>query len=195
MLRHVYQSGILTIFNSAGSHPLELWRTSTGANGRVDLVQDRQLGETVLCLESADLAHTFITCPQQTTNTLGIKLPYLVLMVQNTDHLFSMEAEVADDHGTVRRLRAGNYEAEVHVEQDIGRLPLQLDPGWNYLALDLGQLTTRVFGTAFKEARRVTVHASTQVRLIYFADRIVPEEELPSELRLYASSDTAEAEC
>ncbi|KAJ2779940.1 hypothetical protein H4R18_003720 [Coemansia javaensis] len=187
MLRHAHQSGIVTVLNSASSHPLQLWRVSAGAGGRV-CVEDDEGGEVVdgpvVRIEGPRLAQTFVGCPRGADETLGIRHPFLVLVVKDIGHQFSVEAEIADTRGVVRRLRASNFEPEVRVEPGVARLPLRLDPGWNYLTFDLAQTTARAYGTGFAEARRVTVHASACLRLVLFADRVVPEDELPRELRL-----------
>ncbi|KAJ2616189.1 hypothetical protein H4S08_000894 [Coemansia sp. RSA 1365] len=190
MLRHVYQAGILTIFNSASSKPLQLWCISAKSKGLVELEDDDETDCPVLRLESAELASTFISLPRQTTQTLGVKLPYMVMIVKNTDHFFSFEVEIVDNQEQVRRIRTANYEADSRIDYDVSCLPLRLDCGWNYLTLDLGRMTSRIYGTVFKEVCRVTVHASACLRLIFFADRIVPENQLPVELRLYGKKES-----
>ncbi|KAJ1755746.1 hypothetical protein LPJ58_004073 [Coemansia sp. RSA 1591] len=186
MFRHIHQGGIITLFNSASMNPLQLWSTSTAAGEHIIFKQDEEVDSIVLCIQSADLAHSFISCPKHKTETLGITLPFITMLIKNMDHLFGFEAEILDTHGKVRRFRSSNYESEARVEHKISCLPLRLDRGWNYLTLDLRDMATRIYGTGFKEVRRITVHASICVRLILFADRIVPEDELPKELRLYS---------
>ncbi|KAJ2313454.1 hypothetical protein IWW52_004563, partial [Coemansia sp. RSA 2704] len=134
-------------------------------------------------IESPDLANTFISCPQDSAESLGIVLPYLTMLVKNTDHLFSLEVEIVDTRGMVRQLRTSNYESAAHVEHEISCLPLRLDSGWNYLSLDLHNMAARMYGSGLREVRRITIHASACLRLVLFADRIVPEDELPNELR------------
>ncbi|KAI8325975.1 transcription factor IIB [Martensiomyces pterosporus] len=204
MLRSTYQSGILSILNSASRQPLGLWRAALGpgaaspTGSSTDLEQLRNASycsttvdediasASVLELLSPSLRATYITCPKVPAETLGIRLPYLILVLKPIDHLFSFEVETSDDRGTVRRFRASNFETEAHVDRDLCRLPLRLgDDGWNYLTLDLPDLTKRAYGTAHRETRRVTIHANIRLRFVFFADRIVPEEQLPDELRLY----------
>ncbi|KAJ1726883.1 Cilia- and flagella-associated protein 20 [Coemansia biformis] len=190
MLRHVYQSGIVTVFNSASSQALQLWRVARGASGYVALEEEEEeIGGPVLCLRSANLAETFIMCPADAAETLGVKLPFLAMSIKNTGHLLSIEVEILDDRGAIRRLRAANYESEAHIDSSIARMPLRLDDGWNYMTLDLRQMTAMAYGTSLCEVRRVVIHASACVRLVFFADRVVPEDELPRELRLYRKRD------
>ncbi|KAJ2800052.1 Cilia- and flagella-associated protein 20 [Coemansia helicoidea] len=186
MLRHVYHSGIVTVLNSAGSEPLQLWAVARGEGGHVAIEDDDdEIDGPVLCLRSADLRRTFVCIPRSTSETLGIKLPFLGMVVKNTGHLFTFEVEVSDSRGLVRRLRPANYESEEHIGSEVARLPLWLDDGWNYLTFDLGKVTTQAYGTQLGEVRRVVIHASACLRLVFFADRVVPEDELPRELRLH----------
>ncbi|KAJ2885997.1 hypothetical protein H4R27_000973 [Coemansia aciculifera] len=189
MLRSAYQAGILTLLNSAGSHPLQLWavvQSTSAEDAQITVERGCDIGENVVTLESPDLATTFISCPKTASEKLGMKLPYMFLMVKSTDQPFSFEVEALDGRGLVRRLRASNYEARARVEDGIGIVPLRLDEGcWNYLTLDIALLLEGAFGTGYQETSRVTFHASAKLRLVGFADRIVPEDQLPAELRLY----------
>ncbi|KAJ1954851.1 hypothetical protein GGI12_005698 [Dipsacomyces acuminosporus] len=200
MLRNVYQSGILSILNSASTQPLGLWRTAVDSQrpspsgiagsectSAIATRKDGQLdGADILELRSPSVRGTYISCPKSLSETLGIKLNYLVFALKQVDQLFSVEIETVDDKALVRRFRASNFESEAHVDNDVCRLPLRLpDEGWNYLTLDLADITDRAYGTAHRETRRVTIHANVQLRFVFFADRIVPEEQLPDELKLY----------
>ncbi|KAJ2456271.1 hypothetical protein EV183_000198 [Coemansia sp. RSA 2336] len=184
MFRHAYQSGIITLFNSISSDPLQLW-SSVSADG-IRIATDDEVEDAVLCLQSADLAHTFISCPKSTSDTLGITLPCLTMLAKNIDHLFSFEVEYLDACKTVRRIRASSYQREPVVEHQISCLPLKLDQGWNYMTLDFSDMASRLYGTGFKQVQRISIHANAYLRLVMFADRIVAEDELPRELRLYA---------
>ncbi|KAJ2746523.1 hypothetical protein GGI20_001298 [Coemansia sp. BCRC 34301] len=193
MLRGVYQSGILTVLNSASSNPLQLWAVAQPASvegARIAVERDGDIGEDVVVLESTDLATTFITCPGAASEKLGMKLPYMFMLVKNMDRLFSFEVEALDDRGTVRRLRASNYEAGAMIKNGIGIVPLRLDENsWNYLTFDIALLLEGLFAAGYQETARVTFHASAKLRLVGFADRIVPEDQLPAELRLYFPND------
>ncbi|KAJ2820097.1 hypothetical protein FBU31_005331 [Coemansia sp. 'formosensis'] len=197
MLRSVYQSGILTLLNSAGSHPLQLWAVVQPAsieNAQIAVERDCDIGENVVTLESPELATTFISCPRTESEKLGMKLPYMFLMVKSMDRPFSFEVEVLDGQGIVRRLRASNYETRARIDDGIGIVPLQLDGDcWNYLTLDIALLLEGAFGTGYRETSRVTFHANAKLRLVGFADRIVPEDQLPAELRLYCK-DTVDSD-
>jgi hypothetical protein len=59
---------------------------------------------------STNVSTTFITCPGDVTKTLGIKLPFLVMLIKNVKKYFSFEVQVLDDKNVRRRFRASNYQ-------------------------------------------------------------------------------------
>ncbi len=75
------QSGFLSILYSIGSKPLQLWDKQV-ANGHVTRLTDEDIQSSVLELVSANVATTYITCPADKAATLGVKLPYLVMVVR-----------------------------------------------------------------------------------------------------------------
>ncbi|KAI9505124.1 hypothetical protein GGI25_000370 [Coemansia spiralis] len=185
MLRGAYQSGILTVLNSASTQPLALWKSAIAdtADSNINIVADDEIRSSVVSLQSDDLCKTHITCPE--TSTLGMKLPYLIVVMKNTDQLVGFEVQVKDDRGQERSFWTANYEREPQIHPQLSILPLRLDRGWNHLTFDLAQMTNRAYGTRYIETVRIRFHANTRLRLVYFADRLIAEDELPSELKLY----------
>ena len=57
-----------------------------------------------------NVSTTFLTCPADPKKTLGIKLPYLVMIVKNMKKYFTFEVQVLDDKNVRRRFRASNYQ-------------------------------------------------------------------------------------
>lgn len=62
----------------------------------------------------------FITAPAEKKKTLGIKLPFLVMIIKNVAFFliqlkkyFSFEVEVLDDKDIKRRFRASNYQVDI----------------------------------------------------------------------------------
>jgi hypothetical protein len=56
------------------------------------------------------------------------------------------------------------------------------------VSLDFGDLTRRVYGTAFQEVLKIIVHANCE-RRIYFSEKaFTSDEDVPPELKLYAPS-------
>ncbi|CAO3649076.1 unnamed protein product [Cunninghamella blakesleeana] len=157
------------------------------------------ISSNVIELISNHLSTTYITCPplgiplsslqqqQRTssTNTLGIKLPYLVFVVKNLDRYVSFEIQVIDDKKQIRRFRTSNYQLATRVKPKITTMPLRLEPGWNQMTFDLADLVKRAYATNYVETARVTVHANCRLRRIYFTDRLCSEDELPAEFKLF----------
>ncbi|KAG0285459.1 hypothetical protein BGZ96_010288 [Linnemannia gamsii] len=214
MFKNTFQSGFLSVFYSLGSDPLQLWAKrvgpppttstsklqSTSNDGdspttpqqqeqqlepHVEFLVDDTLNSQVLEILSTHLPTTFITTPSLATRTLGIKLPFLVFLVKNLGKYWSFEVTVLDDRGEKRRFRASNFQTTTRVKPYITTMPLRMDPGWNQIQLNLADYVKRAYGTAYVETQRITIHASCRIRRIYFSDRLVPENELPAEFKLY----------
>ncbi|KAI9317252.1 duf667-containing protein [Dichotomocladium elegans] len=215
MFKNTFQSGFLSILYSIGTDPLQLWHRqlpngtaagairndedndennqSVGNNDHDDrstasvihIVDDDLIHSKVLELLSPNLSETYISCPSLSDRTLGIKLPFIVLLVKNLSKYFSFEVQVLDDKGITRRFRASNYQMVTRVKPYITTMPMRLDPGWNQIVFDLADYVKRAYGTNYSETLRVTVHANCRLRRIYFTDRLYAEEELPAEFKLF----------
>merc|ERR1719289_796347 len=120
-----------------------------------------------------NVSTTFITCPANPTKTLGIKLPFLVMIIKNLKKYFTFEVQVLDDKNVRRRFRASNYQS------------MTLDDGWNQIQFNLSDFTRRAYGTNYIETLRVQIHANCRIRRVYFSDRLYSEDELPAEFKLY----------
>lgn len=81
MFRNTFQSGFLSILYSLGSKPLQIWDSQV-SNGHIKRLTDEELQSAVLELASANVATTYISCPADPAATLGIKLPFLVMVVR-----------------------------------------------------------------------------------------------------------------
>ena len=94
------------------------------------------------------------------------------------------EVEVKTGNGT-KTIVVANYQPEAFVDNDIAVVPLRFDKvGWNYITIDLKQLCQRLFASNYQETLRIEIHASCSLRSVFFADKLIAEHELPSELKL-----------
>uniref|UniRef100_A0A6S8N6Q7 CFA20 domain-containing protein n=1 Tax=Dunaliella tertiolecta TaxID=3047 RepID=A0A6S8N6Q7_DUNTE len=109
MFKNSFQSGFLSILYSIGSKPLQIWDKQV-RNGHIKRITDQDIQSSVLEVMSDNVASTFITCPADATKTLGIKLPFLVMIIKNLKKYFSFEVQVLDDKNVRRRFRASNYQ-------------------------------------------------------------------------------------
>lgn len=184
MFRNTFQSGFLSILYSIGSNPLQIWEKKV-KNGVIKRVTDQDIQSLIIEICGSNVATTFITCPCDSRLSLGIKLPYLVLIVKNMRKFFSFEIEILDDKNVKRRFRSSNYQSVTRVRDQICTMPLRLDEGWNQITFNLSDFTRKAYGTSYVETVRVTVNANCRLRRIYFSDRIYSEDELPPEFKLY----------
>lgn len=81
-------------------------------NGHIKRITDQDIQSSVLEIMSSNVNTTFITCPADPKETLGIKLPFLVMIIKNMKKYFSFEVTVLDDKGIKRRFRASNYQVQ-----------------------------------------------------------------------------------
>ncbi len=79
-------------------------------NGHIKRITDQDIQSSVLEIMSSNVSTTYITCPADPTKTLGIKLPFLVMIIKNLKKYFSFEVQVLDDKNVRRRFRASNYQ-------------------------------------------------------------------------------------
>ncbi|XP_036355494.1 cilia- and flagella-associated protein 20-like [Octopus sinensis] len=90
-------------------------------------------------------------------STLGIKLPFLVMIIKNLKKYFTFEVQVLDDKNVKRRFRASNYQSTTRVKPFICTMPMRLDDGWNQIQFNLSDFTRRAYGTNYIETLRVQV--------------------------------------
>ncbi|XP_063830397.1 cilia- and flagella-associated protein 20-like [Ostrinia nubilalis] len=183
MFKNSYQNGLLSIFYSCGSNPLAIWDMEV-KNGHIKRLTDNEVNSIVLEIVSTNVATTFISCPKR-NQVLGIKLPFLVMIVKNLKRYFSFEITVLDDKNMRRRFRISNFQSTTKIKPFCTSMPIGLSGGWNQIQFNLADFTRRAYGTQFIETLRVQVHANARIRRIYFSERLYAEEELPQDYKLY----------
>jgi hypothetical protein len=156
MFRNTFQGGYLSILYSLGSKPLQIWDKKT-VDGQVKRVTDETIHSSVLEITGPNISTNYVTCPADPQKTLGIKLPYIVLIVKNMNTFFSFEIHVMDDKKVKRRLRCSNYQTATRTKPYICTMPLRLEEGWNVLQLNLAELCKKAYGSNYVETMRVQV--------------------------------------
>jgi len=184
MFKNTFQSGFLSIMYSIGSKPLQIWDKKV-RNGHIKRITDQDIQSLVIDIASTNVSTTYITCPADAKKTLGIKLPFLVMIIKNMKKYFTFEVQVLDDKNVRRRFRASNYQSMTRVKPFICTMPMRLDDGWNQIQFNLSDFTRRAYGTNYIETLRVQIHANCRIRRVYFSDRLYSEDELPAEFKLY----------
>ncbi len=111
MFKNTFQSGFLSILYSIGSKPLQIWdkkvcflfdeRRKTRRlnilqvrNGHIKRITDNEIQSLVLEIVGTNVSTTYITCPADPKKTLGIKLPFLVMIIKNLKKYFTFEVQV-----------------------------------------------------------------------------------------------------
>jgi hypothetical protein len=82
MFHNTYQAGFLSILYSIGSKPLQIWDSAV-QNGHIKRITDEDIQSSVLEIVGSNVSTTFIQCPAEKSKTLGIKLPYLMIILKN----------------------------------------------------------------------------------------------------------------
>ncbi|KER33478.1 hypothetical protein T265_00594 [Opisthorchis viverrini] len=183
MYRTAYQSGLLSIFYSVGQKPLLNWAVSAKA-GTVRRISDPDIRSLILDLRSSNVTTTYIECPSDPDETLGIRMPIFVLLFKNMNRYFSFQIEVTDYSGTRRRFRASNFNRVTSIRDFTTNMPLVLHPGWNTVVFDLQRLMEYCYRQRLLEVNRIRVNANCRLRRIYFCDRPYADSELPKEYKL-----------
>lgn len=183
MFKNTYQNGLLSIFYSCGANPLAIWDMEV-KNGHIKRITDNEVNSIVLEIVSTNVATTYITCPKN-NQVLGIKLPFLVMIVKNLKRYFSFEITILDDKNMRRRFRISNFQSTTKIKPFCTSMPIGLAGGWNQIQFNLADFTRRAYGTQFIETLRVQVHANARIRRIYFSEKLYTEEELPQDYKLY----------
>merc|ERR1719472_750913 len=95
-----------------------------------------------------NVSTNFITCPAERKKQLGIKLPFLVMIIKNLKKYFTFEVQVLDDKNVRRRFRASNYQSTTRVKPFICTMPMRLDDGWNQIQFNLSDSPNLLFRSA-----------------------------------------------
>ena len=79
-------------------------------NGHIKRITDQDINSSVLEIMGSNVTTCFVTAPLDPKQTLGIKLPFLVMIIKNLKKYFTFEVQVLDDKNIKRRFRASNYQ-------------------------------------------------------------------------------------
>lgn len=179
MFRNTFQKGFLSVFYSGGSKPLTIWDSKT-EQGYIKRTLDDEAKTLVMDIRGSNVATCYITAPARPCPSLGIKLPFLTIVVKNFNNLFSFEIQILDDRNQLRRFRSSNYQSQTRVNNFMTSMPLSLNKGWNQIQLNLADFTRRAYGTNYMESVRITINANCRLRNVYFSDRLYSDDEKPA---------------
>ncbi|EZA54810.1 hypothetical protein X777_05095 [Ooceraea biroi] len=176
MFRNTYQSGFLSILYSCGSSPLKLWGMHV-KNGYIRRITDEEIKSLALEIAGTNVATTYIYCPEDPKKVLGIKLPFLIIIIKNMKKYFTFEITILDDKNMHRRFRVSNFQSTTRVRPFCTSMPIGLSGGWNQIQFNLCDFTRRAYEDKMPEDFKLflPVHRKKCIR-----EERVPEVEVPS---------------
>lgn len=193
MFRNTFQKGFLSVFYSIGSKPLLIWDTKV-SHGHIKRITDEDSKSLALDIRGVNVVNCYITAPADPCTCLGIKLPFITIIVKNLKKQFSFEIQILDDRDQLRRFRFSNYQRKTRVSNFTTNMPLALNCGWNQIQMNLVDFTRRAYGTNYMETVRITVHANCRLRNIYFSDRLYTDDEKPVAFKFMSKDDEKKKE-
>lgn len=142
MFRNTFQKGFLSVFHSIGrwvkiwrgqcqffnhficSQPLSIWESKV-QNGYIKRISDDDAKSLALEIRGLNVATTYISAPNSPCVNLGIKLPFLIIVVKNMRKSFSFEVQILDDQNQLRRFRSSNYQSKTRVTNFATSMPVK----------------------------------------------------------------------
>lgn len=129
----------------------------------------------VLEISGTNVATTYITCPIKPRASLGIRLPFLVMVIKNMKKYFTFEIQILgtwfvdrhsatnygyctlyvflfyipDDKDMHRRFRVSNFQSTTKVRPFCTTMPIGLSSGWNQIQFNLADFTKRAYGSGY----------------------------------------------
>ncbi|XP_025203331.1 cilia- and flagella-associated protein 20-like [Melanaphis sacchari] len=191
MFQTKFQEPLFTAYYSVGSHPLDNWAVQC-KEGEMQHVLDDVMKSNVLQIQSPNVNACYITCPLNSKGSLGVRLPFVTLMVKNLNQFFTFEITILDNENIRRRLRVSNYHTSKKLSMFIYTMPICMSEGWNQLNLNLADIVRHSFKTTYVETVRVQLHANCRLRRIYFSDQPYKDDQLPNVYRMYGTKNVRE---
>lgn len=83
---------VISITTSHRSKPLQIWDKKV-RNGHIKRITDPDIQSSVLEIMGTNVSTTYIQCPADPKKTLGIKLPFLVMIIKNVSIPHSLSSQ------------------------------------------------------------------------------------------------------
>jgi hypothetical protein len=111
-------------------------------------------------------------------------LRYLVIQCKNIGKYCGLTIEVVDNKKQKRHFMLSNNQSRLHITSHEASLPMRMKDGWNYLCLDLRDMTKNAFGTMYQRAICVQIFSSCRILRAFFQAEKYADVELPAHLRV-----------
>ncbi|XP_011497100.1 PREDICTED: cilia- and flagella-associated protein 20-like [Ceratosolen solmsi marchali] len=184
MFRGARQRGFIPVLQSYSASPLELWNTKV-QNGSLRRITDEQVRALALEISSTNVSTCYIFCPKDQKISLGIHMPFLVMIIKGMKKYFTFEITILDDCNMHRRFRMSNFQKINRIHHFSTSMPLCLNAGWNEMYFDLDDLTRRAYKTNYVETTKLQIHANCRIRVIYFCDKIYDDTDIPQKFKMF----------
>ena len=181
------------ILFSVGPRPLNDWDQNV-ENGYIKRLTDPDIKTQVLEICSGNAESTYITIPRESHEVLHMQLPIFSAVIKFLGKFFFIDITVLDDTKTKRTFKISDTITRAHVKNNISKIPMKLINGWNNVTINLSDFVKRAYGTNYVETLRVTLHANCRIRRAYFSNRVLNEDEIPSEYRLVPTGAVSPSE-
>ncbi|KAL4103695.1 hypothetical protein QTP88_019039 [Uroleucon formosanum] len=191
MFQSKFEGTLFTAFFSVGNRPLENWAVQC-KGGEMKQVQDDQMKSNVLQILSQNVNACCITCPVNPKDSMGVRLPFLTLIVKNLGQFFTFEITILDSDNIRRRLRMSSYHVKKKLSTFMITMPVSMAIGWNQLHMNLAEFTITSFKTTYVETVCIKVHANCRLRRIYFSDQLYDDDQLPKSYMMHRTVDVRE---
>lgn len=97
-------------------------------NGHIKRLTDGDIQSSVLEVAGTNVSTTYIACPAEPKRTLGIKLPFLVMIIKNLKKYLTFEVTILDDKNVHRRFRASNFQVRAGARRPSSQGACSLPP-------------------------------------------------------------------
>lgn len=156
----------------------------TKSDGRINLVKDLEVKAHCAELTCAGDNETCAISFPDDTQFIGTTHPFFTLHLKNIDRFVTITIELEATDGTKKTLKCSNHQSVVRLSANQASIPLDLQPGWNKVVLNLEDLVQRIFKARYAQCLRVKIHANCRLRRIFFSDQNYRNADLPSSLRV-----------
>ncbi|MCQ2819224.1 MAG: CFAP20 family protein [archaeon] len=189
-------NGFYSLLYAIGSNPLDGWSFNV-KNGHIKRLKDQDIRSPSIEIIGANVESNYIVTPVDNKQSLGIKMPTIVLLIKNLQKYFEFSITVLDDKKIRRVFKSSNFQTLTRVKGNFCSLPMKLEDGWNQIHINFIDFVQKAFGTNYVETVAVQINANCRIRRIYFtefADFENNYRKIPPEYKVFAAieEDTSE---
>jgi hypothetical protein len=111
-------------------------------------------------------------------------MPFLVIHIKNMVRFLSFEVIFKDTKNINRQITFSNKRSTAVIDGDVANLPLEIGEGWQYINLNIADMSSRCFGTEPRSVKEICINGSCRVAKIFFQEECYADVELPPFLRV-----------